>query len=503
MLQKRGYDVKTFAYPLGEWNDEIVNLLKDSDYIAARDISKDNSWRDKRALTASMDSDFVWHMNYYKPEQKGIQEIEKDMAYNTWWQFEEGYFVADGKEDNIKVRSSINPTITTYAVIVLSKSGDKITNKFLVSREADYIIDIFGATSNTGKGGYYSEIDNINIYIDGVLREKTRGDGSSCVNSGNQYWCDYFVQARLAEGPHTITIEAVESNVRVDKFRVFRELISQSSYEVIITEFKNGSNKAIHSNSPEVVFKDDFNNSEIIEESGSMDDSQNPFWWLNSGAFFIKENSLGKTPFGALEKDSKWQIRYRDSDEDILEETDGGYYPQNIFRLITKSKWMDFRQSVYFNMDKYNLSDAKQRNESNGLLLFNRYQDSDNLYYAGVRVDGQAVVKKKINGEYYTVGITPVFGGEYDQESSPNLLPENTWFGLESEIKTINGDEVKIKLSIDKESNGVWQVILDVIDDGKSYGGPAILNEGYAGIRTDFMDVEFDNYRIEDIGESH
>lgn len=32
-------------------------------------------------------------------------------------------------------------------------------------------------------------------------------------------------------------------------------------------------------------------------------------------------------------------------------------------------------------------------------------------------------------------------------------------------------------------------------DDGKSYGGDAILNEGYAGIRTDFMDVEFDDCR--------
>jgi len=31
---------------------------------------------------------------------------------------------------------------------------------------------------------------------------------------------------------------------------------------------------------------------------------------------------------------------------------------------------------------------------------------------------------------------------------------------------------------------------------GKSFGGAAFMQEGYVGIRTDFMDVKFDNYKL-------
>jgi len=55
---------------------------------------------------------------------------------------------------------------------------------------------------------------------------------------------------------------------------------------------------------------------------------------------------------------------------------------------------------------------------------------------------------------------------------------------------------VNIKLFIDRNKNGKWELILETKDDGKSFGGGAILNEGYAGLRTDFMDAEFDDYKI-------
>ncbi len=37
---------------------------------------------------------------------------------------------------------------------------------------------------------------------------------------------------------------------------------------------------------------------------------------------------------------------------------------------------------------------------------------------------------------------------------------------------------------------GGWTTVFEAVDAG----GAAILSDGYAGIRTDFMDVEFDNY---------
>ena len=47
-LEKRGYEVKTFAYPLGEWNRDVVQVVKESGYIAARDTTRDYLISDRR-----------------------------------------------------------------------------------------------------------------------------------------------------------------------------------------------------------------------------------------------------------------------------------------------------------------------------------------------------------------------------------------------------------------------------------------------------------------------
>jgi hypothetical protein len=53
---------------------------------------------------------------------------------------------------------------------------------------------------------------------------------------------------------------------------------------------------------------------------------------------------------------------------------------------------------------------------------------------------------------------------------------------------------VDIQLQVDRGSG--WQVALDVVDSGKSSSDAAILGASYAGIRTDFLDAVFQNYRI-------
>jgi hypothetical protein len=116
-----------------------------------------------------------------------------------------------------------------------------------------------------------------------------------------------------------------------------------------------------------------------------------------------------------------------------------------------------------------------------------------------LRVDGAVVVKKKYKGKYYMMAYKKILAGEYNRKSSPNLIPENEWIGVKSELRTIEDDKVQIKVFIDIERDGEWKEVLNVIDDGKKFGGRAILEEGYAGIRTDFMDVEFDDYRIEEL----
>jgi hypothetical protein len=222
--------------------------------------------------------------------------------------------------------------------------------------------------------------------------------------------------------------------------------------------------------------------------------SGNPYWWLDSGAKLIFSNGTGSTIMGPLSRFDRWRFEYAQSN---ALDTDGGYYPQNIFRLVSRQKRLDYRQTLYFQIKKYNLSSSDNRNESNGVLLFNRYEDGDNLYYAGLRVDGTAVIKKKQGGTYYTMAQTPVIGNSlpYDRQNNPNLLPLNSWLGIQSLVRNLPGERVLVELYLDREGNGLWEKVLSVIDDGRTVG-PALSHAGYTGVRTDFMDVIFWQYRL-------
>src|ERR1051326_262521 len=154
-----------------------------------------------------------------------------------------------------------------------------------------------------------------------------------------------------------------------------------------------------------------------------MTRSASPDWWVNSGGRFIASGGLGQTIHGELADNDRWRIAYAQSNPT---DTDGGYHPPKIFRFGTRSRWRSFDQQVHFRIDRMNLSTSPNRNASNGVLLFNRYQDGQTLYYTGVRVDGAAVIKKKLSGTYTTLaygGLFPGFGS-YDRDAQPNLLPD-------------------------------------------------------------------------------
>lgn len=244
------------------------------------------------------------------------------------------------------------------------------------------------------------------------------------------------------------------------------------------------------------IFFDLFSGPGILNEAGDMDSSDSADWWLNSGGMLYFSNGTAHTIKGNLEEENKWRILYAKNNS---RDTDNGYHPQNIFRLVTRDKWANFQQEGYFKITETQLSGSRFRNSSNGLLFFNRYQDGDNLYYTGVRVDGYAVIKKKIHGKYFTMAYERVYPGEYDRKKNPNLLPINEWMGVRSEVKTEADGSVLIKVFLDRNKSGNWDLVAEAVDDGKRYGDQAIIDTGYAGIRTDFMDVEFDNYRIEEL----
>lgn len=250
--------------------------------------------------------------------------------------------------------------------------------------------------------------------------------------------------------------------------------------------------------SPDIgtMFTENFDTAYTVKEVWNMGESTSPGWWLSSGAYFYSANGIGSTISGSLPAIDPWRVAYFISNP---LDTDDGYHPQNIFRLVLiRSKWKNFQQEAYFRITKDNLSTSPNRNASNGLLFFNRYQDAFNLYYTGIRVDGAAVIKKKINGIYYTLAYKSFYDDTtpYNRDTNPNLIPSQKWIGLKSEIKTSPDNTVSIELFIDKDKTGNWVLAAEAKDDGKTYGGSAISNEGYAGIRTDFMDVEFDDYKV-------
>lgn len=229
-----------------------------------------------------------------------------------------------------------------------------------------------------------------------------------------------------------------------------------------------------------------------LQESGSPSGSTNNNWWLNSGAYFSVVNGIGRTVQGELSSSDKWRELYNKNNP---LDTDGGYHPQNIFRLVTKTAYQNIEQSGYFKINRTVMSSSPNRAGHNGLLFFNRYIDGDNLYYTGIRVDGRAIIKKKQNGNYYTLASSKILPGTYDTNINPNLLPENKWIGIKSVIENNPDGSVNIRVYADMQQNGTWSLVAQARDDNSSNGTP-IAQSGRAGIRTDFMDVEFKDYSI-------
>ena len=243
-------------------------------------------------------------------------------------------------------------------------------------------------------------------------------------------------------------------------------------------------------------FEYTFNVDGILAESGTLYESVSPYWWVDSGGLMIIHSGIGSTIQGDLPMNNRWRMIYASTNP---LDTDNGLHPQNIFRLLSRSEWSNFRQEMYFRINKVNMSDSPNRNESNGLLLFNRYSDSADLYYAGVRVDGHAIIKKKYKGKYYTLAEVPIFPGEpYSRSEDRILLPSHTWIGLRSEVVTLDPNRVQIRLYTDVGQTGTWKLVAEAEDPGTVFG-PIISEPGYAGVRTDFMDVDFKDFRLEEL----
>ncbi|HET8575066.1 MAG TPA: hypothetical protein VFM02_02740 [Candidatus Paceibacterota bacterium] len=238
----------------------------------------------------------------------------------------------------------------------------------------------------------------------------------------------------------------------------------------------------------------DFNQQKIIVEAKSLEESTDQFWWVSSGGYLIQKNGVGETIQGDLPLSDP---RAKEEAKNNPDETDGGIHPQNIFRIVTKSTSENYTEQVSFKINRLNLSKSKNRDQTNGIHLFNRYQDQNNLYYTGIRADGYAAIKKKQNGQYYTLAYVPVWTGKYDRTKNPSLIPVGQWMGLRSTVKN-TPQGVEIILYLDPHNDGHWQQIASALDNGK-IGGSPLWDAGHDGIRTDFLDASFDNFIIQEL----
>ena len=267
-------------------------------------------------------------------------------------------------------------------------------------------------------------------------------------------------------------------------------------FQVIAQDVRIGSQEnptKEEESAKKATFADQFSADSTLSEVGSLSGSKSPDWWLNSGAYLNIKDGVASTIQGNLASGDKWRQLYNKNNP---AETDNGAHPQNIFRLVTRSKWRNYSQEAYFKINRNNFSTDPHRDASNGLLLFNRYRDGNNLYYAGLRVDGTVVIKKKTESVYYTMAQKRIYTGAYDRNNNQNLLPQNQWTGVKTEVRDTGNGVVNIRLYIDAKRDKNWQLVLEANDSGRDFGGRTISNEGFAGIRTDFMDVEFDDYKI-------
>jgi hypothetical protein len=70
---------------------------------------------------------------------------------------------------------------------------------------------------------------------------------------------------------------------------------------------------------------------------------------------------------------------------------------------------------------------------------------------------------------------------------------------LEAKWSHLQAGGVTVDLYMKRAADTTWTKLLEATDNGQYGGTPPITAPGYEGIRTDFMDVQFNNYELEKI----
>ncbi len=256
------------------------------------------------------------------------------------------------------------------------------------------------------------------------------------------------------------------------------------------------SSSAIAQSTPSFSYS--FGTNGTLEEASTPTQSSSAYFWLKSGGVMTISNGVGATNQGSLPATNKWRVAYAASSS---VQTDNGYHPQNVFKLFTRSAWQNVRHTVSFNIQDDNLTNIANRHPYDGVFLIDRYDMANDSYYMmGFRTDGAGVLKKKVGDKFYTLQYSPLFfvgddSGDYDSASRFNMLLKNTWIMMRSEIRNNANGTVDLQFYYNYCGFG-WILAGFATDDGVLYG-PVLGGSGLAGVQSDFMDVQYDDYALE------
>lgn len=173
--------------------------------------------------------------------------------------------------------------------------------------------------------------------------------------------------------------------------------------------------------------------------------------------YFDRPDGLLADHYGNNDSLNKWEV----TSQSFYVKNGYGWTNSPVFRAINKNgSFSNF--TLQAKMMKTN-----QGNDPwEGLQLFVRYQNSDNLYAVGLRNDNTIHIKKKVSGVYTTIGQTTL---------DTNRLGH--WY----KVKVVASD-ARIQVFVDEVKH------LDVQDSS--------FSEGKVGIRTDNIEAYFDDFIV-------
>src|SRR5579872_2945095 len=150
-----------------------------------------------------------------------------------------------------------------------------------------------------------------------------------------------------------------------------------------------------------------FNVAGQVDFSATSQNSGSPYWWVNSATGLAISGGLGASMSGPSGE---------------------------VFQMLLRAPEQNVSTQIYIDRTADDFSSASYRQPYNGEFVIARYEDANNYYFGGLQDDGSVVIKKKMNGTYYTLAIKKLLAGTYNASSNPDLIPFHTWIGLKLSV---------------------------------------------------------------------